>query len=55
VPGSLSYESILYVFQNNVGSALDVAIDAGLAAILIVAGTLLSQILITPQRRPFRT
>jgi len=51
VPGSLSYESILYVFQNNVGSALDIAIDAGLAAILIVAGTLLSQIVVTPRRR----
>ena len=50
VPGSLSYESILYVFQNNVANALDVAIDAGLAAILIVAGTLLSQIVITPTR-----
>jgi len=53
VPGSLSYESILYVFQNNVTSALDVAIDAGLAAILIVAGTLLSQIIVTPRRRRY--
>jgi len=53
VPGSLSYESILYVFQNNVGSALDIAFDAGLAAILIVAGTLLSQIVVTPRRRRY--
>ena len=53
VPGSLSYESILYVFQNNVTSALDVALDAALTAILIVAGTLLSQILVTPRRRGY--
>ncbi|MGB8264841.1 MAG: threonine/serine exporter family protein [Candidatus Velthaea sp.] len=50
VPGSLSYESIIYVYQNNVTSALDVGVDAGLAAILIVAGTLLSQILVAPTR-----
>jgi uncharacterized membrane protein YjjB (DUF3815 family) len=48
VPGSLSYESILYVFENNVTSALDLAADAGVAAILIVAGTLLSQIVVPP-------
>lgn len=48
VPGSLSYESILYVFQNDVTNALDIAVDVGLAAIFIVAGTLLSQIIIRP-------
>lgn len=48
VPGSLSYESILYVFQNDVTKAVDIGVDAGLAAILIVAGTLLSQLLIRP-------
>jgi len=48
VPGSLSYESILYVFQNDVTNALDIAVDVGLAAIFIVAGTLLSQIIVRP-------
>jgi uncharacterized membrane protein YjjP (DUF1212 family) len=48
VPGSLSYESILYVFQNDVTNALDIAVDVGLAAILIVSGTLLSQIIVRP-------
>lgn len=52
VPGSLSYESILYVFQNDITSAVDIGVDAGLAAILIVSGTLLSQLLVrtTPRR-----
>jgi uncharacterized membrane protein YjjP (DUF1212 family) len=52
VPGSLSYESILYVFQNDVTNALDIAVDVGLAAILIVAGTLLSQIVVRPASSP---
>lgn len=48
VPGSLSYESIIYVFQTDISNGLNLAVDAVLAAILIVAGTLLSQILIRP-------
>jgi uncharacterized membrane protein YjjB (DUF3815 family) len=51
VPGSLSYESILYVFQNDITNALDIGVDAALAAILIVAGTLLSQIVLAPYSR----
>lgn len=48
VPGSLSYESILAVFQTDLTNAANLAIDAVLASILIVAGTLLSQLLIRP-------
>jgi uncharacterized membrane protein YjjB (DUF3815 family) len=51
VPGSLSYESILSVFQSDIGNAIDLAVDAGVAAILIVAGTLLAQIVIPPRAR----
>ena len=51
VPGSLSYESIIYAFQADVTNAANVAIIAVLTSILIVAGTLLSQLLIRPMRR----
>ncbi len=51
VPGSLSYESILAVFQTDVTNAVNLAVDAVLASILIVAGTLLSQLLIRPLPR----
>jgi uncharacterized membrane protein YjjP (DUF1212 family) len=51
VPGSLSYESILAVFQTDVTNAVGLAVDAVLASILIVAGTLLSQLLIRPLPR----
>jgi uncharacterized membrane protein YjjB (DUF3815 family) len=44
VPGSLSYESILAVFQTDITNAVNLGVDAVLASILIVAGTLLSQL-----------
>jgi len=50
VPGSLSYESILAVFQTDITNALDLAGDAFLSAILIVSGTLLAQLVIRPKR-----
>ena len=43
VPGSLSYESVLFAFQQNIGSALPLAANAIVNAILLVAGLLLSQ------------
>ncbi len=47
VPGSLSYESILYVFAHqNFNDAAALGVDAIVAGILIVAGLLLSQLLV---------
>jgi uncharacterized membrane protein YjjP (DUF1212 family) len=51
VPGSLSYESLLYVFQADTTDALSLAVRALLAAILIVAGFLTSQLLTPLPRR----
>jgi uncharacterized membrane protein YjjB (DUF3815 family) len=51
VPGSISYESLLYVFQADTTDALSLATRALLAAILIVAGFLTSQLLAPPPRR----
>lgn len=51
VPGSLSYESILAVFQTDLTNAASLGIDAVLASILIVSGTLLSQLVIRPVAR----
>ena len=51
VPGSLSYESLLYVFQADPTDAVSLAVRALLAAILIVAGFLTSQLLAPPSRR----
>jgi len=48
VPGSLSYESILAVFQRDVTDAVTLALNAVLASILIVSGLLLSQLLVRP-------
>jgi len=48
VPGSLSYESILAVFQRNVTDAVTLALNAVLASILIVSGLLLSQLVVRP-------
>ncbi len=48
VPGALSYESILSIFQTDSSNAGAFAIDAVLASIFIVAGTLLSQLVIRP-------
>jgi len=44
VPGSLSYESVLFAFHQNVNSALTFAANAVTAAILLVTGLLLSQL-----------
>lgn len=51
VPGSLSYQSLLYVFQSDTTDAVSLAIRALLAAILIVAGFLVSQLLAPPALR----
>ncbi len=45
VPGSLSYESVLFAFQQNIGEAVPLASNAIAAAIELVAGLLLSQLL----------
>ena len=50
VPGSLSYESLLYVFQADPSDALSLGMRALLAAILIVAGFLTAQ-LVAPAPR----
>jgi uncharacterized membrane protein YjjP (DUF1212 family) len=45
VPGSLSYESVLFAFQHNISSALTFASNAAFAAVQLVAGLLLSQLI----------
>jgi len=44
VPGSISYESLLAVFQPDTTDAVSLAARALLSAILIVAGFLASQL-----------
>jgi uncharacterized membrane protein YjjP (DUF1212 family) len=51
VPGSLSYESILYVLQSNTADAAGIAVNSIFAAVEIVAGLLLAQLFITPAHR----
>lgn len=46
VPGSLSYESVLFAFQSNINEALVLAGNSVVAAIQLVAGLLLSQIVL---------
>jgi uncharacterized membrane protein YjjB (DUF3815 family) len=47
VPGSLSYQSVLwFVSAKNYGDAATLAVNAIVAAILIVAGLLLSQLIV---------
>ena len=47
VPGSLSYQSVLWVIsQNNYASGAALAINALVVAVLIVAGLLLSQLIV---------
>jgi uncharacterized membrane protein YjjB (DUF3815 family) len=47
VPGSLSYQSVLWVVStNNYADAATLAINALIAAVLIVAGLLLSQLIV---------
>ncbi|MDQ2681034.1 MAG: threonine/serine exporter family protein, partial [Candidatus Eremiobacteraeota bacterium] len=45
VPGSLSYESFLNIFQHDYNNAATLGVNAVLSAIFIVAGLLLSQLL----------
>lgn len=45
VPGSLSYESVLFAFQQNISSALTFGVNAAFASVQLVAGLLLSQLL----------
>jgi uncharacterized membrane protein YjjP (DUF1212 family) len=51
VPGSLSYESVLYVLQSNASGAVAIAVNSVLAAVEIVAGLLLAQLFLTPSHR----
>lgn len=44
VPGSLSYESVLFAFQHNISTAFTFAANAAFAAVQLVAGLLLSQL-----------
>jgi uncharacterized membrane protein YjjB (DUF3815 family) len=46
VPGSLSYQSILFAVQSRYSESFQVAVNAVVAAILLVAGLLLSQLLL---------
>jgi uncharacterized membrane protein YjjP (DUF1212 family) len=46
VPGSLSYESVLFAFQHNVDTALILGANTIVAAIQLVAGLLLSQLVL---------
>jgi uncharacterized membrane protein YjjB (DUF3815 family) len=47
VPGSLSYESVLSIVSvHNYGDAASLAINAVIAAVLIVSGLLLSQLIV---------
>jgi uncharacterized membrane protein YjjP (DUF1212 family) len=45
VPGSLSYESVLFIFNQRFADAATVAVNSVLASVFIVAGLLLSQLL----------
>jgi uncharacterized membrane protein YjjP (DUF1212 family) len=55
VPGSLSYESILFAFQQNINAALTFATNAIVAAIQLVAGLLLSQLVLPASALRLRT
>lgn len=46
VPGSLSYQSVLFAFQHNISSAVTFGLNATFAAVQLVAGLLLSQLLV---------
>jgi uncharacterized membrane protein YjjP (DUF1212 family) len=48
VPGALSYESLLLVIGNNSADAAGFAVGAATAAVQIVTGVLLSQLLLAP-------
>jgi hypothetical protein len=42
----LSYESVLFAFQHNISSAVTFGINATFAAVQLVAGLLLSQLVV---------
>ena len=46
VPGSLSYESVLFAFQHNISTAFTFAVNAAFAAVELVAGLLLAQLIV---------
>ena len=54
VPGSLSYESVLFAFQQHISSALTLGANAAAAAVQLVAGLLLSQLLFPTSTLRFR-
>lgn len=54
VPGSLTYESVFYLFQQDFGNAAGLGVNAVIASIFIVAGLLLSQLLMTHGAQPLR-
>lgn len=51
VPGSLSYESILYIIQSKAADAGPIALNAVVAAVEIVSGLLLAQLIVAPRPR----
>lgn len=51
VPGSLTYESVFYLFQQNFTTAAGLGVNAIIASVFIVAGLLLSQLLFTTAGR----
>lgn len=55
VPGSLSYESVLFAFQQNINTALILAANTIFAAIQLVAGLLLSQLVLPAYALRVRT
>ena len=46
VPGSVSYESVLFAFRSQINVAVTSAANASIAAVMLVAGLLLSQLLL---------
>ena len=55
VPGSISYQSVLWIVsQNNYADAASLALNALIAAVLIVAGLLLSQLIVPGAPLRFR-
>ncbi|MFN2528736.1 MAG: threonine/serine exporter ThrE family protein [Candidatus Baltobacteraceae bacterium] len=51
VPGSLTYESVFYLFQQNFTTAAALGVNAIIASVFIVAGLLLSQLIFTTAGR----
>lgn len=51
VPGALSYESILFILQSDAADAASIAVNSVVAAVEIVAGLLLAQLIVSPIHR----